>query len=157
MSAAAAPAPAAHVPPAASHARIVDFETKEVEIVVEMPGEPIQLRLRRNACPLGLLDFSLEERRAVAAWMREQSETEALVQCIQERLVSGVFDGEEERRARIDAALQNNLRRLKELTVLLQTTKGRIIDAWRRRQMEDTLREREHRERMLPAPVATCG
>lgn len=139
-------------PPAASHAHIVDFETRQVEIVVETPGEPLQLRLRRNACPLGLLGFSLEERRVVAAWVKEHGETEVLVRCIQDRLVSGVFDGEEERRARIEAALQNNLRRLDELTVLLQTTKFRIIEEWRRHQAEDT-----NREKMLRAPLVTCG
>ena len=148
-------ATAATVAQVATCARIVDFETKEVEINIETPGEALtQLRQRRYALPLEYLGFSLEERRAVAAWMLEQSETEALVQCIQGRIASGVFDGEEERRARIETALQNNLRRLEELTVLLQTTKLRIVDAWRRCQMEDTLRERE---RMLPAPVVICG
>lgn len=150
--AAAAPALAAHVPPAASHARIVDFETKQVEFVVETPGELLQLH--HSAYSLSSLGFSTEERHKVAAWIHEHKHTGVMVQCIQDRLVSGVFDDEAERRARIGAALQNNLRRLEELTVLLQATKSRIVDAWRRCQMEDTLGERE---RMLPAPVATCG
>jgi hypothetical protein len=145
MSAASAPVPV-------TSARIVDPETKQVEIIVEAPGDP--LRLRRNAYSLGFLGFSLEERRDVVAWIKEHKDTEAVVRCIQDRLVTGVFDGEEERRAHIEAALQNNVRRLDELDRLLHTAKSRIVDAWQRVQMEERLRERE---RMLPAPVATCG
>jgi hypothetical protein len=110
------------------HARIHDAETKTVEFLLA----PVLLRDCRNAFPLEFLGFTEEERRTFGAWLQEFTETGRCVKCIEERLVSGVFDGEEERKGRIEAALQNNLRRLEELGNWLQEAKVRIVHAWQR-------------------------
>jgi hypothetical protein len=120
------------------YVRILDAESKEVEFILEPSGPLAALQLYCDAVQLALLNFTEEERCTFGTWLQEFTETERCVRCIQERLVSGVCDGDEERRERIEAALQNNLCRLKELRGLLQTAKARVVDAWRRRMMEMT-------------------